>query len=161
MHSFLNIPGNECFYTDTDSIILKYPLDETYVGSELGQFKFLGKIKRGYFIAPKLYCLISEDDKVNIKSKGLDKTYLNESDFKDMLFGMNKKIPIHRFVKDIKQLSPLRYTISEYVITPKINKRIPIYKNKLIVNTLPYTVRNNKLFINSIVKYNPNKYALV
>jgi hypothetical protein len=44
MNQFLNIPGNECYYTDTDSVVLKYPLDNNYVGDELGQFKFVGKI---------------------------------------------------------------------------------------------------------------------
>jgi hypothetical protein len=91
MHQFLNIPDNICYYSDTDSIVLKYPLDSKFIGNEIGQFKFVGKIKKGYFIAPKLYCIVQEDGKVIIKSKGLDHKNLNENDFKDMLFGINKK----------------------------------------------------------------------
>jgi hypothetical protein len=30
MNKFLNLPDNECYYTDTDSAILKYPLDPKF-----------------------------------------------------------------------------------------------------------------------------------
>jgi hypothetical protein len=100
MNKFLNLPNNECYYTDTDSLVLIHPLDSKYVGNNIGQFKFLGKIKRGYFIAPKLYCIILDNGNTIIKAKGINNKYLNENDFKEMLYGINKTIPITRFLKN-------------------------------------------------------------
>ena len=60
MNSFLNNPNNPCYYTDTDSLFIKYPLEDKYVGKELGKFSFKGIAKRAYFISPKTYCLIME-----------------------------------------------------------------------------------------------------
>jgi hypothetical protein len=93
MHPFLYNIKNECYYTYTDSAVLKYPLDPKYVGNKLGQFKYLGKIKKGYFLSPKLYCLILEDGNTIIKSKGIPSKYLTEQDFIEMLYGINKKYP--------------------------------------------------------------------
>ena len=89
MNKFINLPNNDCYYTATDSLVLQHPLDSKYVGYELGQFKYLGKVKRGYFISPGLYCLILEDGKTIIKSKGIDNKELNENYFKEMLHGFN------------------------------------------------------------------------
>jgi hypothetical protein len=37
MNPFLNISDNPCYYTDTDSLFIKYPLEDKYVGQELGK----------------------------------------------------------------------------------------------------------------------------
>jgi hypothetical protein len=55
MYDFKNIPGNPCYYSDTDSIFLKEKLNEEFIGSEMGQFKLEYEIDRSYFIAPKVY----------------------------------------------------------------------------------------------------------
>ena len=52
MNKYINIPNNECYYTATDSLVLQHPLESKYVGNDLGQFKYIGKVKRGYFISP-------------------------------------------------------------------------------------------------------------
>lgn len=39
MNKFKHIPNNNPLYTDTDSIYLLHPLEDKYVGNELGQFK--------------------------------------------------------------------------------------------------------------------------
>jgi hypothetical protein len=165
MHPFLNIPDNDCYYTDTDSAVLKHPLDSKYVGDGLGQFKLVAKIKRAYFISPKLYCLVLENGEIIIKSKGVDSKHLTEQDFIEMLHGCNKLIPIHRFVKDLKK-SIVHYEKSIYLITPQILKRNTVYKDGLIIDTRPFIVKDNilnknKLKLNhGLVKYNPNQYAI-
>lgn len=46
----------DCYYTDTDSVILGSPLEDKFISStELGKFKQEYFIKKGYFLAPKLY----------------------------------------------------------------------------------------------------------
>lgn len=167
MHQFLNLSDNECYYTDTDSAVLKHPLDPKYVGDELGQFKLVAKIKRAYFISPKLYCLILESGETIIKSKGVDSKHLTEQDFIEMLHGCNKSISINRFVKDLKK-SVVHYEKSTYLITPQILKRNVVYKDGLIVNTKPFVVKDGVLIKDDIIKlnhslviYKPNQHAIL
>lgn len=63
--------GGEIYYTDTDSIVTNIPLDSNLVGNKLGQFKLVYKIKKGYFISSKTYCLILNDNSQIIKAKGV------------------------------------------------------------------------------------------
>jgi hypothetical protein len=145
MNKFLNIPGNECYYSDTDCAVLKYPLDSKYVGSGLGQFKFIGKAKRAYFITPKLYCLVLENGKTIIKSKGIDSLNLNENDFIEMLYGLNiTKQNNYKFKIDFNKFT-VNYSKYDFTISSKISKRKPIYENYKIVDTLPLKVNNGIL----------------
>ena len=57
MYDFKNIKNNECYYTDTDSIFVPKELDPKYINSELGGFKEVYKVRKGYFIAPKAYLI--------------------------------------------------------------------------------------------------------
>jgi hypothetical protein len=167
MNKFYNLHNNQYFYTDTDSIVLQHPLDSKYIGDNLGQFKFVGKIIRGYFIAPKLYYALLNNGKEIIKSKGISNKILTENDFIEMYHGVKKTIPINRFVKNLKE-STSNFHEGNYIITPEILKRNPIYKNGIIIDTKPIEVLNNKLtIINNtkftfyIVKYDPKKYSLI
>jgi len=50
--------SNLCFYSDTDSLFLQYPLNDSLVGTQLGQFKdeLNGDfITEAFFIKPKCY----------------------------------------------------------------------------------------------------------
>ena len=33
---FKRIPGNECFYSDTYSVFLQYPLSDSFINNEIG-----------------------------------------------------------------------------------------------------------------------------
>ena len=83
--------GYTLYYTDTDSIVINKPLDDSLIGSKIGQFKLEHKIKRGYFISSKLYCLVTNDNLI-IKAKGADSNTLTESDFKKFLNMENVKV---------------------------------------------------------------------
>jgi len=83
MDKFINLSNNKCYYNDTDSGFFQKMLETKYVGNNIGQFKYLGLVKRGYFISPKLYCLVKDDGRTIIKSKGLPSKYLTEKDFID------------------------------------------------------------------------------
>jgi|ERR1700730_1589767 len=139
-----------------------------YVGNKLGQFKLVGKIKKGYFISPKLYCLKMDDGRTIIKSKGISYDNLSELDFEEMLYNLNKIIPIERFHKNMENLT-INYKESKYKITHHKFKRKPIFENYKIVDTILLVVKENKIiqdniinkFIYNLVLYNPNKYALI
>jgi hypothetical protein len=100
--------GGNLYYTDTDSIVTDIVLDEKSVGTELGQFKLEHKVKRGYFISNKTYCLKlfkkiydkDLDDYIDtiIKSKSVDRKLLTLDDFKDLYNGISIKAT-KRFAK--------------------------------------------------------------
>nr|QWO71407.1 DNA polymerase [Termitomyces sp. K2P1] len=139
MNPFLNIPDNPCYYTDTDSLFLKSPLDDKYVGTELGKFSFKGLAKRAYFISPKTYCLIMEDDSIIIKCKGLNKKLLNENHFKELLSGKNVTIDTRKIFTNLKKgtggIKSMNFTIK-----PEINNRKSIKGEHLNFETEPFHV---------------------
>ena len=47
------------YYSDTDSIFTKKPINQKLIGKEIGKFKkeYEGEIKKGVFASPKLYIL--------------------------------------------------------------------------------------------------------
>lgn len=73
--------GVVIYYSDTDSLVTDKPLDNDLVGTSLGLFKLEHKVKRGYFISSKTSCLITEDYKWRIKTKGSDNHELTGYDF--------------------------------------------------------------------------------
>ena len=42
--------------SNTDSLILRKPLDPDLIGKELGKWKLKSNFKTGMFVRPKLYC---------------------------------------------------------------------------------------------------------
>lgn len=87
INKFKNLPNNPCIYSDTDSVILKYKLDEKYVGNELGQFKLEHEIKKGIFIRNKLYIIQNSEGNYIVKASGVDGNKLNWNSFVDLLNG--------------------------------------------------------------------------
>lgn len=168
MSKILNLKDNPCYYTDTDSCFLPKKLDDEFVGNNLGQLAFKGVVKRGYFIGPKLYCLIMESGDIIIKSKGISSNNLTEQDFVDMSFGICKKIPIERFEKKLLK-SSVQFKESFYKINPVLLKRDSIYENGKIINTKPLKVingvivypntKNNNIY--SLTLWNKYKYSLI
>ncbi|GFQ06938.1 DNA polymerase [Phtheirospermum japonicum] len=79
------ISRDDCYYTDTDSIILGNPLPEDEIStSVLGKFKLEDNIQKGFFLAAKAYAYTTYDDANNvIKFKGPAKDYVNLDWFQD------------------------------------------------------------------------------
>nr|QWO71410.1 DNA polymerase [Termitomyces sp. T123] len=144
MNPFLNLPNNPTYYTDTDSLFTKYPIDNKYIGSELGKFSFKGKAKRAYFISPKTYCLIMEDDTVIIKSKGLDNKLLNENHFKELLMGNNVTFDTSKIFTNIKRGSGGLKSMN-LTIKPEVNNRKVIKQNELNYETAPFHVIDGEI----------------
>jgi hypothetical protein len=80
INEFKNIEGNNCIYSDTDSVVLEKELSNNYIGNEIGQMKLEQKIKSGVFARKKLYAIINENDKLIIKASGADKNKLTYQD---------------------------------------------------------------------------------
>ena len=68
MSQFKNNPDFNLFYTDTDSVYIDKPLSNDLVNSKiLGKMKLENVLTRAIFLAPKMYYLETEDDKVIYK----------------------------------------------------------------------------------------------
>jgi DNA polymerase elongation subunit (family B) len=88
MSQFKNNSDYNLFYSDTDSIYIDKPLSEDLVNSKiLGKMKLENIIKKGIFLAPKVYYLLTEDEKMIYKVKGLSHDIeLTIDDFNQLLY---------------------------------------------------------------------------
>jgi len=139
--------GGKIFYSDTDSIVTNIDLNiinSRLVGKELGQFKLEYLIKEAYFISNKTYCLVLNNDKTIIKTKGVLNNSLTLEDFKTMYFKTKN-------VSGIKSYSTKNYTkgyvsIDEKEITlshDAYKKREKVFnKENLWMNTKPLIYNN-------------------
>ena len=79
--------GGKIYYSDTDSIVTDIDLNTInpkLEGKELGQFKLEFIIKEAYFVSNKTYCLVLNNNKTIIKTKGVLSDSLTLDDFKTM-----------------------------------------------------------------------------
>jgi DNA polymerase elongation subunit (family B) len=88
MTQFKNNLDYNLYYSDTDSIYIDKPLSKDLVNSKvLGQMKLENIINQAVFLAPKVYYLETEDNKVIYKVKGLKHDIeLTDEDFSNLLF---------------------------------------------------------------------------
>jgi len=69
MYSYIS--RNDCYYTDTDSVVLAHSLpDEDVHSSILGKFKLEHFLTEGLFLAPKTYCYETDKGEIITKHKG-------------------------------------------------------------------------------------------
>lgn len=86
IHMYQYISRDDCYYTDTDSIVVEKILpDDDISSTELGKFKIEHYIKRGVFLAPKSYMLETDQDKTIIKHKGITKPFATKQWFINQL----------------------------------------------------------------------------
>jgi hypothetical protein len=140
--------GNIIYYTDTDSLDIDNPIDNKYIGSELGKLKFEYKFNEAVFLAPKVYggvikkfCLSYKE---HLKVKGL-KNPINYIDLYSLLIKNNQlKIAQDKWYRDIKKGNILiKNEIYTLMITD--NKRQIIYDNNKFINTKPYKLINGEI----------------
>lgn len=62
--------GSQIYYCDTDSLVVDTPLPSKYQGTSLGKLKLEYKVKEGYFINNKLYCLELHDKTLRKAQRG-------------------------------------------------------------------------------------------
>jgi hypothetical protein len=88
MSQFKNNPLINLYYSDTDSIYTDSDLDESFIDDKiLGKLKLENTCKKAVFLSPKVYCLLTEDNKVIYKVKGLKhEIELTMKDFEKLLY---------------------------------------------------------------------------
>ena len=136
MSFFKNNPDFKLFYTDTDSVFVDKPLPDSLVNSKLGNFKLEYIFKKGIFLGPKIYGVITLDDKYICKVKGFkDPKSIPFSEMESLLEKDNFLELIHN--KWFRKLGLGRIDIKSqiYQLRSTENKRQFIYENGKIVDT--------------------------
>ena len=147
MTFFKNNPNINLYYSDTDSAYVDSPLpDELVDNKTLGKVKLENICKKAIFLAPKVYCLLTENNKFIYKVKGL-KHEVNMT-FKEFKSLLNKEKFIKKAqTKWMRNLSDANINLIEQVYTLKVteNKRVLIFNSKgLLVGTKAYKIGSNK-----------------
>ncbi|XP_038876624.1 DNA polymerase-like [Benincasa hispida] len=128
IHMYPFIYQDDCYYTDTDSVVLGHPLPKDVISNfVLGMFKLEDRIMKGYFLAPKSYCYIPiEGGKTVLKYKGPAKDLVYpewfESQYADPSRTKRKKDTLVKIGIKLE------------------SKRIPVYQDTLWVDTEPVEV---------------------
>nr|YP_010127582.1 DNA-polymerase-like [Bougainvillea spectabilis]QPP04906.1 DNA-polymerase-like [Bougainvillea spectabilis] len=140
------ISREDCYYTDTDSVVLGQPLPKEEISSSvLGKLKLEDKIKKGYFLVPKAYYYLNDQNRVVKKFKGpaknmvtpewFESQYADPSRTEKVLVGSNFRI-------DWKSLNVIK---KETIVRLGIklgNKRIPVYHGDWWVDTNPIEIND-------------------
>ena len=99
INKYKNIQNNTCYYSDTDSVILRYNLDNN-VGDEIGQMKLEYFIEEGIIIRKKLYALKTKDKGLIVKSSGVNPYKLTYANFKELLENKTVEVQTNTFNVD-------------------------------------------------------------
>lgn len=147
MNKFKHLPNNPCFYTDTDSLVLQYPMSEELIGKELGQFSNDYKnIKLGIFLDPKVYYMLlsefvnymvprrgqhrggNEVKKAKGMGQGLPKSFYWEL-YNSRAINLYKEKWMKEWTKD-----KIKLLTSNIILSHTMKKRISVFKNNKWVN---------------------------
>ena len=147
MSQFKNNKDFRLYYTDTDSAVLAQPLPESFVDPKvLGKMKLEYIVRKGIFLAPKLYCLLNDNNDFITKTRGLNHNIqLQLEDFENLLFKDSEIIKKqNKWFKSMYE-GTIKIENLPYDIKYTENKRNLIFddKNKLI-STKPL-VKNKEI----------------
>jgi DNA polymerase type B, organellar and viral len=142
--------GGKIYYSDTDSIVTNLSLEflleklPEKIGNKLGQLKLEHFGTKAYFISNKTYLLITDQNEIIKKAKGIFPDSLELSDFENMYF--NSKSVVGVKTSSNTNYSKGSVTIQTNNITIDWNsfkKREKVYNSKnLWVNTKPLYIDN-------------------
>jgi hypothetical protein len=146
MSQFKNNNNFNLYYSDTDSIVIDKELPKDHISKELGFLKLEHKIKRGVFLAPKVYALETEDGKSIVKVKGLSDEIQDQIDI-DVIKRLLFKDSSMEFSQEkwFKKIIEGTISIREVIYTLKVtsNKRQNIYNEyQILSETKPLYYEN-------------------
>jgi hypothetical protein len=152
MTQFKNNPEIILYYTDTDSI---YVDEDSKINPNLIDNRILGKLKLEYtckkaiFLSPKVYCLLTEDDKIIYKVKGLKHDVeLTMNDFELLLFKESILKKTQNKLRKFLNKSHIEVLESVYTLQVTDSKRKLVYnENNKLIATDNYKITNEKIII--------------
>jgi hypothetical protein len=156
-------------YTDTDSIFVEKPLDNTFIGKGCGKFKaeydgFL--IKRAIFVSGKLYLLHIPENKsigkneIEVKCKGITKNKDNSThnldinDFEVLYNGESRVLFQERWGRKL-ETGTVSVKYQKYNLISGYDKREKLYSLGKWVSTSPLCINEKfEVISKSLVIYN-------
>lgn len=144
IYMFPYISREDCYYTDTDSVVLGQPLPiEMISSSVIGKFKLEDIIKEGYFLAPKSYFYHTIDEKSVVKYKGPAKNLVNPEWFRSQYADLSRKEQV-QFTANCKidwhNLNILKKDKKINLGIQQGRKRKEVYKGNLWIDTEPIDI---------------------
>lgn len=140
------ISREDCYYTDTDSVVLGKPLPEEEINSTfIGKFKLEHKVLKGYFLAPKSYSLITEEGANVLKYKGPAKNLVKPEWFESQYADPSRTelVPVSaNFRIDWHTLNIFKKETSVKLGIKQGTKRIPVYNRDVWVDTDPIDIKD-------------------
>ena len=130
----------DVYYQDTDSIVTDQPIDQQFIGKEIGLQKLEHIIKEGVFINSKVYGLRQEDKDI-VKVKGfknrLTFDQLKSQQRTDSIIVEYHNLLVNDYSRATKLIQKRKYTIQI-----NENKRKQIINNDMYISTTPYIIAN-------------------
>lgn len=169
LSQYINLEGNECVYTDTDSVVLSNKLPSNKVGPEIGKMKLEYIIHEGIFIAPKTYALRVLDTNTGkvveiFRAKGVGPQLMNYKIYQQLYSGQSATINKDYFLTDIEQGSVRivnqPYTIKGIFYPTSIYKRLPAPETTTAFISIDPGINNITSNL-SLVVYNPPPLGVV
>jgi len=144
MNKLKNIPNNECFYSDTDSIVLEKPLENYEINNKIGNLKLeYPKINEALFISPKLYLLELDDGKLIAKGRGYSGS-LCKWDYMQ-LYNEDCITVIDKRWKQRLNINTITEKEFKINISPQFNKRVKLISQGKWVDTQPLRVQGESI----------------
>jgi DNA polymerase type B, organellar and viral len=104
INKYKNMAGNELYYSDTDSLVLKKKLPTKIIGPELGKWKLEAEIIKGIFVRPKLYIYEDLKGKVKKVAAGVNANDLNYQNYIDLINGKEVTTQKSKLIVNWKKL---------------------------------------------------------
>jgi hypothetical protein len=144
MSKFKTMDKFNLFYSDTDSIDIDEPLDNIYIGSELGKMKLEHIFDEAIFLTPKVYGGINSSYEY-VKVKGL-KNPVSFSQLKPILIkDANLEIKQDKWYRNISE-GNIKIIPEIYTLMINNQKRNLIYDNSnKFVDTSPIILNKGKI----------------
>jgi hypothetical protein len=114
-------------------------LDSNFIGKNIGQMKLEADLNEACFISPKVYGYITTTGKEVLKIKGFNTKTISYNDLKSLLI-KDTALEIQTEMFKNNALNIKLISIKKKLTSTIINKRLPIYQNNILVNTLPLTI---------------------
>ena len=144
MYKYKSLKNINIYYTDTDSIYTDKCLSEDLIDSKkLGFMRFENNIKESYFIAPKLYYILTFDNVEKCVGKGIEKNLLTKKDYIE-LYNNNTVTLFSKFnfFRNLKTSTIETYELKK-IISGFSEKRNKIFdKNGNWIDTKPIKIIN-------------------
>jgi hypothetical protein len=96
--------GNELYYSDTDSLVLKKKLPTKIIGPELGKWKLEAELIKDIFVRPKLYIYEDLNGKVKKVAAGVNANDLSYQNYIDLINGKEVTTQKSKLIVNWKKL---------------------------------------------------------